>query len=426
MKILVVEDDPIVGETLIHALSPYYKVELASNGQCGLEMALQFDFDLIVLDILLPELNGIDLCRTLRIEKQTPILLLTAKSSHRDRLIGFEAGADDYVCKPFDLRELIARVHALLRRESGAVKMPVLRWGIIHMTVRRKQVLCSRNLVDLTVKEYDILDLFLRNPGQVFSRTAILNRLWISDEVPGEETISTHIKCIRKKLRDQGSADPIETIYGRGYCLRALPKAESICPTETIAPVVADWDSQSARYWAQVAILDSAMEKGNPWVSKTDRPHILILDRPDQAEILQKQAHQWGFVADIATHDAIVDPRIRYGNPVAIVFNISSYESTDTALLPLTLLIKLRDQSPHSPIFVITHGRVGDRLSFAALGGCRILDITCVDLCPVDSDLPSPSLFHEILSTISPSPHLPISLYDRDDALRQADVLPIG
>jgi DNA-binding response OmpR family regulator len=374
MKILVVEDDPIVGDMLIQTLSPYYKVELASNGQCGLEIALQFDFDLIILDVMMPELNGIELCRALRVEKQTPIVLLTAKDSHHDRMIGFEAGADDYVCKPFDIRELLARVHALLRRESGAVKIPVLRWGIIHVTVRRKQVLCNGNLVDLTVKEYDILELLLRNPGQVFSRTAILNRLWISDEVPGEETISTHIKCIRKKLREQGSADPIETIYGRGYCLRPLPKADSSCPIETINQVSADWDNQSSQYWEQVASLDSAMKEHNSLLFEVKRPHILIFDRHYQAEILQKQADRWGLIAGIATHEAIADPGIHYGNPTAIVFNLSSYESMDSALLPLTLLLKLRYQSPHSPIFIITHGRVDDQLSFAALGGCKILE----------------------------------------------------
>jgi hypothetical protein len=186
---------------------------------------------------------------------------------------------------------------------------------------------------------------------------------------------------------------------------------------------VTDWDSQSEQYWARVAgaliweeksgldeFVGAASQNGN-------RPHILIFDRQYQAELLQKQANQWGLVAEIASHEAIAHPGIHYSNPMAIVFNLSSYEAIDIALQPLTLLIKLRYQSPHSPIFVITHGRIGDRLSFAALGGCKILDVASLDLYPVSNERPSPILFQEILRAISPSPHLPISLYDRDNAL---------
>ncbi len=562
MKILVVDDDQLVSEILLQALSPYYRVELASNGQCGLEMALQFDFDLIVLDVMMPEMNGIDLCRTLRIEKQTPILLLTAKNSHQDRLIGFEAGADDYVCKPFDLRELLARVHALMRRESGAVKMPILTWGIITVTVRRKQVLCGRNLVELTVKEYDILELLLRNPGQVFSRTAILNRLWTSSETPGEETISTHIKCIRKKLRDQGSADPIETIYGRGYCLRSLPQSESIMigsdqptpdftiaprsaaplgfpthspslhptpalvPAQISAPPVTIWDNPQDHFWAQVAVLEQAVaaiasHRLEPWLkdhaqqqadrlasaldrsglieeahlahqidrllqgeiigddlqihqitdwvqqlksrlhrqnsglSRTEswpiaeppegdtfertpfegdrnpsfsdphRPRLLIIDRQWHAEILQQQARCWGLVADIATHNSIAHPVTHPNNPAAILFNLSSYEAIDDSPEPLSLIQDLHHQSPHSPIFVITHGqgRVSDRLFFARLGGCSSLDVAGLELWPIDREHPSATLFKEILISIDQSapqlvdPFTHFSLQDRNTAV---------
>jgi DNA-binding response OmpR family regulator len=428
MKILVVDDDLLIGDILVQALSDDYKVELVSNGRSGLEMALGFDFDLIILDVMLPELGGIEFCRTLRIKKQTPVLLLTGKDSHQDRLIGFEAGADDYVCKPFDLRELLARVHALMRRESGIVKMPTLRWGIITVTVRSKQVLCSGTLVGLTTKEYDILELFLRNPSQVFSRTAILNRLWTSHESPGEETISTHIKCIRKKLRDRGSADPIETIYGRGYCLRSLPLDESIV-LESYLPGTGL--SEPSLESADISRLShslpprpqphSEFQLTAPAIAQ-GTVHLLIFDRKWQAELLQQQASHWGLVADIASHDAIVDRKIRDSNPAVILFNLASYETTDESPEPLSLLHKLRCQLPQSPILVITHGRVGDRLFLAGLGGCRILDVAWLDFWPLDGEPPSPTLFQEILLTIHQSqpqfsdPSIHSSWADRVDA----------
>ena len=222
MKILLVEDDETTTSTLVEALTAHnYTVNTAVDGQTGFELAQTFHYDLLVLDITIPKIDGINLCRLVRSQGlQMPILLLTAKDTNADRVMGLEAGADDYVVKPYHLSELIARIRALLRR--GSLTLPkVLTWEKLHLDPDASEVTYDGKLLHLTPKEYGLLELFLRNPRRIFSRSVILDRIWSNDEFPGEEAVTTQIKGLRQKLKTAGmSVDLIETVYGLGYRLK--------------------------------------------------------------------------------------------------------------------------------------------------------------------------------------------------------------
>lgn len=238
MKILLVEDDETIVSTLTEALATYhYNVETTKDGISGLELAIAFHYDLLVLDIILPGLDGISLCRQLRSHGlKIPILLLSAKDRSSDRVKGLEAGADDYLVKPYDLSELIARIQALLRR--GKPNLPtVLTWEKLQLDPDTYQVSYRGKLLHLTPKEYSILELFLRNPQRIFSRSVILDRIWSNREFPQEEAVSTQIKGLRQKLKAAGmTTNLIETMYGLGYRLKAVPE-DSPSPQESQAEV---------------------------------------------------------------------------------------------------------------------------------------------------------------------------------------------
>ena len=222
MKILLVEDDERIAEALVVALSAQrYIIETATDGETGREMIEAFPYDLLLLDVLLPKLDGISLCQQVRLKGyQMPILMLTARDASTDKITGLDAGADDYVIKPFDLQELLARIRALLRRSSTTLP-PLLEWGKLCLNPNFQEVSYGGQSLNLTPKEYALLELFLRNSRRIFSRSDILDRLWSSEELPTEETVKAHIRGIRQKLLAVGaSADLIETVYGVGYRLK--------------------------------------------------------------------------------------------------------------------------------------------------------------------------------------------------------------
>lgn len=184
-------------------------------------MIQAFPYDLAILDLMLPKLNGLELCKKLRQSGYTlPILMLTARDTSLDKVAGLDVGADDYVVKPFDLKELLARIRALLRR-GGAIAPPILERGALHLDPATCQVTYEDSRLAVTPKEYSLLEFFLRHPGRVFSPDAILNHLWSSDDPPGKETIKVHLRGLRQKLKAAGAADDlIETVYGLGYRLK--------------------------------------------------------------------------------------------------------------------------------------------------------------------------------------------------------------
>jgi DNA-binding response OmpR family regulator len=233
MKILVVEDDLLVADALKSTLSDrMYAVEIAHDGQSGLDFIEAFDYDLLLLDVILPNLDGISICRHVRSRGyMMPILLLTSKDSKHDRAIGLDAGADDYVVKPFDPEELSARIRALLRRGNDRMQT-VLTWEDLTLDPRNYEVTYQQQLLNLTPKEYSLLELFLRHSRQLFSCGAILEHLWTYEDAPSEEAVRTHIKGLRHKLKAAGApTDLVETVYGIGYRLKPGDPAISLPPT---------------------------------------------------------------------------------------------------------------------------------------------------------------------------------------------------
>ncbi|MEI2580495.1 response regulator [Scytonema sp. PRP1] len=238
MRILVIEDDELILNPLVELLTTqHYAVDVASDGEVGWELAEALVYDLIVLDVTLPKLDGLSLCRRVRSQGiQSPIILLTAQDSSTNKVVGLDAGADDYVTKPFDFQELLARIRALLRRGSPALS-PLLEWENLRLDPSVCEVTYDGNLLHLTRKEYALLELFLRNPHRIFSCSAIIDHLWSFEETPGEDTVRTHLKGLRMKLRKAGLAkDPIETVYGIGYRLRGAEEQRSTEKSERRLP----------------------------------------------------------------------------------------------------------------------------------------------------------------------------------------------
>ncbi len=222
MRILLVEDDQLIATPLTKALNDqHYVVDHAIDGLRGWELAESFSYDLILLDVLLPKLDGISFCQHLRSQgDQTLILLLTAQDTSTNKVQGLDAGADDYVVKPFDLQELLARIRALLRR-GGSSLPPMLTWKNLNLDPSTCEVTCNSKLLRLTPKEYSLLELLLRNPQRIYNSSALIDHLWSLETPPAEETIRSHVKGLRHKLKTAGVVDdPIETVYGIGYRLR--------------------------------------------------------------------------------------------------------------------------------------------------------------------------------------------------------------
>ncbi len=224
MRILLVEDDLASVEVLTrYLLDQHYAVDTASDGESGWRYASTYEYDLLVLDVVLPQLDGISLCQRLRADgNTTPIMLLTAQDSSTAKIIGLDAGADDYVAKPFDPAEWIARVRALLRRGSSN-PLPILTWGQLWLNPSTCEVTYDGRFLTLSSKEYALLELLLRESQHVFSNEEILESLWSSDEFPVEATVRSHMRRLRHKLVEVGApSDLISTAYGRGYYLKPI------------------------------------------------------------------------------------------------------------------------------------------------------------------------------------------------------------
>jgi PAS domain S-box-containing protein len=282
MKILVVEDDELNAYALTAVLTNQnYAVEVANDGEAAWDLIQTYDYDLILLDVILPKLDGISLCRQIRSSNlQMPILLLTGRDSSHEKAIGLDAGADDYVVKPFEQEELVARVRALLRR-GGTTSQPVLEWGNLRLDPSSCEVTYKEDLLSLTPKEYALLELFLRNSRRVFSCGMILEHLWSYEDTPGEEAVRTHIKGLRQKLKTVGApTDLIETVYGIGYRLKQQeeekavtgnghqPKSEKSLNSksknskpqqQTLAAIAGVWQKFQGRVDEQVKVLEEAV-----------------------------------------------------------------------------------------------------------------------------------------------------------------------
>ena len=335
MKILLVEDDELVAEVLKRALTAqHYLVELASDGQEGWELAEAFEYDLILLDLMLPKLDGLSFCKKRRARgDRTPIVILTGQDTSTSKVMGLDTGADDYIIKPFDLQELLARIRALLRRGSSNTT-PVLEWDALCLDPSNCQVTYNGELLHLTAKEYALLELFLRNAQRIYSQSALLDHLWSFDEPPSENTVRAHIKSLRQKLKKAGAAaDFLETVYGLGYRLK--PR-EGKLPRPASLPQVGK------------EVSPRALEKAE--TADTSRP------APGAAGAAQTQAQISGEL-----HAVWERSKEKYRDRIQVL------EQAVTALLTDTLSEELRQQAQMQ-----AHTLVGSLGSFGLMDASRV------------------------------------------------------
>ncbi|MGD7651577.1 MAG: two-component system response regulator CreB [Verrucomicrobiales bacterium] len=226
-RVLLVEDEPAIADTLVYALeTECFAVTHALTGTAALEAAAATRFDFAILDIGLPDMTGLDVCRRLRETTTIPILFLTARDAEVDRILGLELGGDDYVTKPFSPREIVARVRAILRRSqpaaAGNPEPPPASDGL-HHDAASMRVHCDGTPLDLTAHEYKLLLTLMKNPGRVFTRDQLLDHAWDDPGAVTDRTVDAHVKSIRAKLRvtSPGAENLIETRRGLGYALSA-------------------------------------------------------------------------------------------------------------------------------------------------------------------------------------------------------------
>ncbi len=321
MKILVIEDDEAFSALVQAALeTQHYQVDRVTDAQSGWDWLDAYEYDLILLDLVLPgEADGLCFCRELRAKGNlTPVLLMTANEAQSIKVQGLDAGADDYLVKPFDWDELLARVRALLRRGQDALS-PLLVWGVLELDPSNCEVVCQAGpspsgamdepkLLSLTAKEYSLLELLLRNPHRIFNASALLDRLWDSNEAPSENAVRAHIKGLRRKLKLAKVGDPVETVYGLGYRLRESPQVE-VQPEASLQsePAQAEqsavvgqstpmlfqqqleqvWRRARKTYLEQVTVLDDIVVRGQQQSERAS----LSLWAPEDWNQMRRQAH---------------------------------------------------------------------------------------------------------------------------------------
>ncbi|MCH8960384.1 MAG: response regulator transcription factor [Bacteroidetes bacterium] len=224
--ILVIEDDPDIADLLgIHLSDLGYALDRAVDGKTGLDKALHGDYALVILDLMLPELDGLEVCKRIRSQdRYLPILMLTAKAEELDKVLGLELGADDYLTKPFSIRELIARVKALFRRieiDQENLQQDItqpLHYGDLTVNPEKRKVTLRDQTIELTVKEFDLLMLFAQHPGRAYSRQELLDLVWGYQYLGYSHTVNTHINRLRSKIEDDPSTPRyIKTVWGMGY-----------------------------------------------------------------------------------------------------------------------------------------------------------------------------------------------------------------
>ena len=223
MKILVVDDEKLLVKGIRFNLeNEGFQVEVAYDGATAVELARTGSFDLIILDLMMPVLSGTEACMKIREFSDVPVIMLTARSEDEDKLMGFACGADDYVTKPFNIREVIARVRALLRRSGGAAQQQraaaLLTVGGLSLDTEQRVAIRDGQIIDLTAKEYDLIELLMKNPRRVYSRENLMNLVWGYSYVGDYRTVDVHIRRLREKL-EPNPAEPVYIItkWGVGY-----------------------------------------------------------------------------------------------------------------------------------------------------------------------------------------------------------------
>ena len=219
-RILVIEDEPDIADFLRRGLIyKGYAVDVACDGQHGLDLARDLDPDLVVLDVALPDIDGVEVCKRLRAGGSVPIIMVTARDSVPDRVAGLDAGADDYVVKPFAFDELLARVRAAFRRQAPA-EQEVIKVGDLIIRPRSREVARAGRPIELTTREYELLEFLARHQGQVMTKETIFSRVWGYDLMLESDAIKVYVRYLRRKLNAEGEPDLIHSVRGIGYMLK--------------------------------------------------------------------------------------------------------------------------------------------------------------------------------------------------------------
>lgn len=332
MKILLVEDDAQIGQFLATTLTTHrYAVDVVTDGQTGLDLAIERDYDVILLDVLLPKLNGIEVCRAIRrYGRTTPILMLTGQSTSEDIVVGLDAGADDYVVKPCDPARLLARIRALLRRQEAASSL-ILSWGDLRLDLTLIQVTYRQQTISLSPKEYSLLELFLRHPQRIFSRSNIIDRLWSIDDSPTDAAVTNLIKDLRRRLRSAGMEEEmIETVYRLGYRLKAPPSQSDSSSSDT------EQFDPSTQFTSEST---SSTDRATSTPASLGQPSV---DSPDLSQFANQSE-------DLPSLDQAQQEGLRLLQQAAQDFQASlpsRMQSLETAIQRLQ--VQLKDQGPDS------------------------------------------------------------------------------
>lgn len=223
MRILVIEDEEALSEFLVLELKHEgYLVTTAFDGREGLDLALEEEWDIILLDLMIPKLNGIEVCRRLKAVKNTPIIMITARDSVMDRVMGLDSGADDYLPKPFAIEELLARIRVILRREESRLTPSslLLSFKDLELNIESRLLKKGTQLIELTKKEYDLLHLFMKNSNRVLSRELMLEKVWGYDIEIETNVVDVYVRHLRNKLNPLDKENYIQTMRGIGYVMR--------------------------------------------------------------------------------------------------------------------------------------------------------------------------------------------------------------
>jgi len=322
VKILYVEHDVNIARMLQITLDQQrYQLDLAHDGQAGWDLAEVYTYDLILLNANLPKLDGISFCKRLRSKsysrvhpnRDTPIILMTASNTMTgivNKVIALDAGADDYLVTPVNIDELLAMIRALIRRNQ-VQKTTLLTWGDLCLNLNSCEVTHRGQLIYLAAKEYELLELFLRNPEQVFSSSRLLDRLWKADQYPSEGTVRTHIKGLRQKLKQVGVVDFLETIYKQGYRLKyreavVEDSQEDIITSASVAEELGDvWEKYRHSYSDRLLMIEQAITA----LRQGEMTQLQRFEAEQEAHTLIGSLGSFG--ADIALYQAKVLGRNR-------------------------------------------------------------------------------------------------------------------
>ena len=223
MDVLVIEDEEALSEFIVLELKHEgYNVSAAFDGREGLELALERNWDVILLDLMLPKLNGIEVCRRLKAVKDIPIIMITARDSVMDRVLGLDSGADDYIPKPFAIEELLARIRVIMRREEKRKDLPtlLLTFKDLELNIESRLLKKGEQLIELTKKEYDLLFMFMKNINRVLTREVLLESIWGYDAEIETNVVDVYVRHLRNKLDSVDKESYIQTMRGMGYVMR--------------------------------------------------------------------------------------------------------------------------------------------------------------------------------------------------------------